>query len=153
MIAGALAALGAEHALVFSHETGGDELLPFGRTFAAEVRGGDVELLQLGAVDFGLDEGSPGALKGGDAGTNAEILRALFGGFRRDARDVVLMNASAALVVAGVATDFREGVARAEAAIEDGKARDALEAPRSNLQRGSLLKAPLLKISLKGKRV
>ncbi len=128
MIAGALAALGAEHALVFSHETGGDELLPFGRTFAAEVRGGDVELLQLGAVDFGLEEGSPGVLQGGDAGTNAEILRALFGRFRRDARDVVLMNASAALVVAGIAKDFREGVARAEAALEDGKAAAALEA-------------------------
>ncbi|HMA29362.1 MAG TPA: anthranilate phosphoribosyltransferase [Thermoanaerobaculia bacterium] len=128
VIAGALAALGAEHALVFSHETGGDELLPFGRTFAAEVRGSDVELLQLGAVDFGLDEGSPDALRGGDAEANAEILRAIVRGFRRDTRSVVLMNASAALVVAGVAADFREGVARADAALEEGKAEAALDA-------------------------
>jgi anthranilate phosphoribosyltransferase len=128
VIAGALAALGVERALVFSHETGGDEILPYGRTFAADVRGRDVELLQLGAVDFGLDEGSPGPLKGGDAGTNAEILRALFGGFRRDARAVILMNAAAALVVAGLAADFREGVARAEASLDEGKAAEALEA-------------------------
>jgi anthranilate phosphoribosyltransferase len=127
VIAGALAALGVERALVFSHETGGDEILPYGRTFAADVRGRDVELLQLGAVDFGLDEGSPGPLKGGDAGTNAEILRALFGGFRRDARAVILMNAAAALVVAGLAADFREGVARAEASLDEGKAAEALE--------------------------
>jgi anthranilate phosphoribosyltransferase len=127
VIAGALAALGAERALVFSHETGGDELLPYGRTFAADVRDGHVELLQLGAVDFGLDEGGPGPLRGGNAATNAEILRALFGGFRRDVRDVILMNAAAALVVAGLAADFREGVARAEASLDDGKAAEALE--------------------------
>jgi anthranilate phosphoribosyltransferase len=128
VIAGALAALGAERALVFSHESGGDELLPFGRTFAADVRGRDVELLQLGAVDFGLGEGHPDPLKGGDAETNAEVLRALFRGFRRDARAVVLMNAAAALVVAGLAADYREGVARAEASLDDGKAEEALDA-------------------------
>ena len=128
VIAGALAELGAERALVFSHETGGDELLPFGRTFAADVRGSRVELLELGASDFGLEEGSPDPLKGGDADTNAEILRAILGGFRRDARDVVLMNAAAALVVSGLAADYREGVARAARSIDEGKAREALDA-------------------------
>lgn len=127
VIAGALAVLGTERALVFSHETGGDELLPFGRTFAAEVRGAHVELLELTAVDFGLEEGGPDPLKGGDAGTNAEILRAILDGFRRDARDVVLMNAAAALVVSGLAADYREGVARAERSIDEGKAREALD--------------------------
>ncbi|MDL2716951.1 MAG: anthranilate phosphoribosyltransferase [Acidobacteriota bacterium] len=128
VIAGALAELGAEHALVFSHETGGDELLPFGRTFAADVRGNRVELIELSAIDFGLPEGSPEPLQGGDAGTNAEILRAILGGFRRDARDVVLMNAAAALVVSGLATDYREGVARAARSIDEGNAREALDA-------------------------
>jgi anthranilate phosphoribosyltransferase len=128
VIAGALAELGTERALVFSHETGGDELLPFGRTFAADVRGPRVELLELSAVDFGLEEGSPDPLKGGDAATNAEILRAILGGFRRDARDVVLMNAAAALVVSGLAADHREGVARAARSIDEGKAREALDA-------------------------
>ncbi len=129
VIAGALAELNTERALVFSHETGGDELLPFGRTFAADVRGTHVELLELSAPDFGLEEGE-GAdpLKGGDAHTNAEILRAILGGFRRDARDVVLMNAAAALVVSGLAADYREGVTRAEHAIDEGSAREALDA-------------------------
>jgi len=127
VIAGALAVLGTERALVFSNETGGDELLPFGRTFAAAVRGSRVELLELGAPDFGLEEGHPDPLKGGDAGTNAEILRAILGGFRRDARDVVLMNAAAALVVSGLAADYREGVARAARSIDEGKARQALD--------------------------
>jgi anthranilate phosphoribosyltransferase len=128
VIAGALAELGTERALVFSHETGGDELLPFGRTFAADVRGSRVELLELSALDFGLEEGSPDPLKGGDADTNAEILRAILGGFRRDARDVVLMNAAAALVVSGLAADYREGIARAARSIDEGKAREALDA-------------------------
>ncbi|MCM3877173.1 MAG: anthranilate phosphoribosyltransferase [Thermoanaerobaculia bacterium] len=127
VIAGALAELGTERALVFSHETGGDELLPFGRTFAAAVNGARVELLELTAVDFGLEEGSPDPLKGGDARTNAEILRAILGGFRRDARDVVLMNAAAALVVSGLAADYREGVARAGRSIDEGNAREALD--------------------------
>jgi anthranilate phosphoribosyltransferase len=128
VIAGALALLGTERALVFSHETGGDELLPFGRTFAADVRGPRVELLELSAPDFGLEEGSPDPLKGGDADANAEILRAILGGFRRDARDVVLMNAAAALVVSGLAADYREGVARAARSIDEGRAREALDA-------------------------
>ncbi len=128
VIAGALAALGASRALVFSHETGGDELLPFGRTFAADVHGETVDLLELGAVDFGLEEGGADPLKGGDAQTNAEILRAILGGYRRDARDVVLMNAAAALVVSGTAADYREGVARAARSIDEGKARAALDA-------------------------
>jgi anthranilate phosphoribosyltransferase len=129
VIAGALAELGTDRALVFSHETGGDELLPFGRTFAADVRGSRVQLLELTALDFGLEEGGgPDALKGGDAATNAEILRAILGGFRRDARDVVLMNAAAALVVSGLAADYREGVARAARAIDEGMAREALDA-------------------------
>jgi anthranilate phosphoribosyltransferase len=127
VVAGALAALGAEHALVVSNSGAGDELLPHGLTVVAEVSEGEVRLEEWTAATFGLPERDPREMAGGDAGTNAEILRALLDGEEGPRRDAILMNAAAALVVSGTALDLGDGMVRAAASIDSGAARRSLE--------------------------
>lgn len=126
VVAGALAALGTDHALVFSHESGGDELLPFGVTNVAEVTPGGIRRFGLRARDFHVDECTPADLRGGDSVENADLLRRILDGEKGPCRDTVVMNAAAALVVALAARDFDEGVRMAAASLDDGKARQAL---------------------------
>ena len=126
VVAGALLALGAERALVFSHEAGGDEVLPFGVTNAAEVSSGGVRRFGLRARDFGVDECAASDLRGGDSAENADLLRRILDGEKGPCRDTVLVNASAALVVAGAARDLEDGVRLAAASIDEGRAVKAL---------------------------
>ena len=126
VVAGAFARLGAERVFVYSNEAGGDELLPIGRTRVAEVTPEGIRFFDLAAPDFGLSEGDPDALKGGGVEKNVEILRSILDGSYGTARETVLMNASAALVVAGRADGWRDGVGLAAAAIDGGAAREAL---------------------------
>jgi anthranilate phosphoribosyltransferase len=126
VVAGALLALGTERALVFSHEAGGDELLPFGVTNVAEVSPGGIRRFGLRARDFGVDTCAPSELRGGDSAENADLLRRLLDGETGPCRDTVVMNAAAALVVAGAARDFLDGARLAAESIDGGKAQRAL---------------------------
>ena len=126
VVARALRLRGPERAGVVSNERGGDELLPFGETLVAEVRGDEIRSFTLTPADFGVPEGDPEYLGGGDAIRNAEILRRLLDGEEGTVRDTVLMNAAAALVVAGRVTDPKDGVRLAHASIDSGEARRAL---------------------------
>jgi anthranilate phosphoribosyltransferase len=128
VVAGALLALGTERALVFSHESGGDELLPFGVTNVAEVAPGGVKRFGLRARDFGVEECGPADLRGGDSMENADLLRRILDGEKGPCRDTVVMNAAAALVVAGAARDFIAGASQAAASIDSGAAQRALVA-------------------------
>jgi anthranilate phosphoribosyltransferase len=76
--------------------------------------------------DFGLAKAAAGALVGGDAAVNAAIITRVLGGDPGPARDVVLLNAGAALMVAGVAGSVRDGIARAAEAIDAGDTRRTL---------------------------
>lgn len=127
VLAHALAALGADHALVVSNSGAGDELLPHGLTIVAEVAEGEVRLEEWTAATFGLPERDPREMAGGNAETNAGILRSILDGEEGPRRDAVLMNAAAALLVSGVALDLGDGMARAAASIDSGAARRALE--------------------------
>ena len=127
VLARALAALGAEHALVVSNSGAGDELLPHGLTVVAEVSEGEVRLEEWTAATFGLLERDPREMAGGDAETNAGILRSVLDGEAGPRRDAILMNAAAALFVSGVALDLGDGLARAAVSIDSGAARRALE--------------------------
>ncbi len=127
VLAHALAALGAEHALVVSNSGAGDELLPHGLTIVAEVAEGEVRLEEWTAATFGLPERDPREMAGGNAETNAAILRSILDGEEGPRRDAVLMNAAAALLVSGVALDLGDGMARAAASIDSGAACRALE--------------------------
>jgi len=126
VVAGAFALLGAARVFVTSNEAGGDEFLPIGVTRVAEVSPAGIRLFDLSAADFGLVDGRPDELAGGGVARNVEILHAILGGEYGTRRETVLMNAAAALVVAGRAGDFREGVGLAAASIDGGAAREAL---------------------------
>ncbi|TVR97246.1 MAG: anthranilate phosphoribosyltransferase [Rhodospirillales bacterium] len=121
-----LARLGSERAWVVHGADGLDELTTTAPSFVAELDDGVVRTFEITPEDAGLPRAQPEDLKGGDAETNAAAMRALFGGEHGPFRDVVLLNAAGALVVAGTAFDIRDGVAMAAEAIDTGGARTTL---------------------------
>lgn len=127
-LAETLGRLGAERAWVVHGSDGLDELTVTGESHVAEWHEGRVREFTVKPADAGLKLASPAALKGGDAAENAEALRAVLGGIAGPYRDAVLLNAAAALIVAGRAGDLKEGVALAAKSIDSGAARAALDA-------------------------
>ena len=123
LIAGALAALGLERGFVVHGSDGLDEITTTGPTLAFEIRNGQVERRTLTPDDFGVALARPEDLTGGDRERNCAIAREILDGAHGPQRDIVLVNAAAALVAAGRARDFGEGVRLAEAAIDGGAAR------------------------------
>jgi anthranilate phosphoribosyltransferase len=122
LMAGALAELGLERGFVVHGSDGLDEITTTGTTLAFEIRGGRVERRTLSLEDFGVERAPASALKGADAETNAAIARAIFKGAVGPPRDIVLVNASAALVAAGKAADFRDAMEMARHSIDSGAA-------------------------------
>ncbi|MGE0864380.1 MAG: anthranilate phosphoribosyltransferase [Vicinamibacterales bacterium] len=127
LIARSLALLGSERAWVVHGADGLDELSTTGYTKVSECRNDAVQTFYVHPADFGLAKATPESLKGGDAATNAAIIRSVLQGVTGPARDVVLLNTGAALFIAGRAGTVREGVALAAAAIDSGKAAAVLE--------------------------
>lgn len=126
-IAHVLANLGSTHAWVVHGQDGLDELSTTGPTTVAELKNGSVTVFEITPEDAGLPRVSLAQLKGGDAAVNATALRAVLDGEAGPYRDIVLLNSAAALVVAGIAADLKDGVAKAAKAIDDGSARAALD--------------------------
>ena len=127
-MAKALQNLGATSALVVSGADGMDELTTTGLTHAALLRDGKIRALRINPEDAGLPRATLADLRGGDAQTNADALKALLMGDQGPYRDIVLLNAAAALIVAGHAPDFEIGVKQAARSIDDRKALAALTA-------------------------
>jgi anthranilate phosphoribosyltransferase len=123
-----LAALGAERAWVVHGEDGLDELTTTGATRVAEAHDGIIRIFSVTPEDAGLPRGTATDFAGGGPEENAAIIRNLLAGHAVPARDVVLLNAAATLVVAGRCPDLRTGVALARDAIESGRAQGVLEA-------------------------
>ena len=126
-LAGVLGQLGSERALVVHGSDGLDEITLTGPTQVSELRDGQVRTRQIAPGDFGLPTAPAEALQGGDAAYNAHILREVLDGREGPRRDVVLLNAAAAIVVGGLAEDMTAGLELARAAIDSGKARQALD--------------------------
>ena len=126
-LAGVLRELGSERALVVHGSDGLDEITLTGPTQVSELRDGQISTRQIHPGDFGLQVVSAEALKGGDADYNARILREVLDGREGPQRDVVLLNAAAAMVVGGLAEDITAGLEVARASIDSGKARQALD--------------------------
>jgi anthranilate phosphoribosyltransferase len=125
----ALARMGCEHSLVVCGDLGMDELSVTGSNRAIEVTSGVAHRsLRISPEDCGLDRHPLEELRGGDAQTNAAITRDILGGRRGGPRDAVLMNAAAALYVAGKALSLPEGVELARASIDSGSASAVLDA-------------------------
>ncbi len=127
-IAAVLQRLGTRHSLVVHSLTGMDELSLTGRSLVWEVTPDGVRpSYPVSAAYFGLNEAAPDAIKGGTPEENARILRGILEGEKGPRRDVVVMNAAAALVAGDAAAGLEEGARLAQEAIDSGRARDKLE--------------------------
>jgi anthranilate phosphoribosyltransferase len=120
LVAEAMTMLGVQHAFVVHGDQGLDEIALSGPSEVAEVREKHVRLHTISPEEFGVEQAPREALTGGDAAENAAILRAVFAGEKSPRRNVVLLNAAAVLVTAGLAREMREGVALAAQAIDSG---------------------------------
>jgi len=127
LLARSLMLLGTKRAWVVHGADGIDELTTTGYTKISECRDGAVNTFYLHPSDVGLPKAPAGALLGGDAHENARIIEGVLAGTRGPARDVVLLNAGAALFIAGAAASADEGTLRASRAIERGDAKRTLE--------------------------
>jgi anthranilate phosphoribosyltransferase len=127
-LARVLAELGTVRAFVVHGADGLDEISNTGESQVSEVREGLVRTFIVQPEDFGLARASIGDLRGGDREQNAQINRALLEGEPGARRDIVLMNAAAALVAGGRARDVKDGVALAARSIDGGAARAKLQA-------------------------
>lgn len=119
--------LGLTRAMVV-HGNGLDEITTTGETVVAELRKNAVRSYTLDCKTFGIPAAQPGDLAGGDAATNARIIRDILGGEHGPGRDIVLLNAGAAIYVGGRARDLREGIALAGLSIDSGNALARLNA-------------------------
>lgn len=127
-LANVLKDLGATKAWVVWGSGGLDEITTTGPSTVAALENGKVTTFQVTPEDAGLPVADPADLKGGDPVQNAAKLRAMLEGEKGAYRDIVLINAAAALIVADKASDLKEGVAMAAEAIDTGKALKVLEA-------------------------
>ena len=126
LVAATLAELGVERAFVV-HGTGGlDEISLSGETMVAEVRGGVVRRFTVTPEEFGVPRAPLESIRGGTAAENAALIRRILEGEAGPTRDVVVVNAAAALVAAGVADNFREGAGLASFVISSGAASEKL---------------------------
>jgi anthranilate phosphoribosyltransferase len=121
-LARALAELGTLRAYVVHGDDGLDEISNTGPSHISEVREGVVRSSTVRPEDFGLPRSSLQDLRGGDREENAAIVRHVLAAEAGPRRDIVLMNAAAALVVGGKAQDFKEGVALAAESVDSGAA-------------------------------
>ena len=127
LVARALLMLGADRAWVVHGVDGIDEISTTGYTRVLECRDGTVNTFYLHPAEFGIPKASPVDLQGGDAAQNASIVQRVLDGQRGAARDVVLLNAGAALFVAGAASGVRDGIGMAASAVDRGGAKTTLE--------------------------
>ena len=123
-----LATLGVERALVFFGHDGLDELTVTTTSTIYELEHGDVRISELDPAELGIPRSELGALAGGDAAGNAQAVHQVFAGAKGAIRDIVTLNAAAAMLVGDVVPDLAAGVELAGAVIDDGRAAATLEA-------------------------
>jgi anthranilate phosphoribosyltransferase len=126
-LAAVLGALGSERAIVVHGSDGLDEITTSGPTFVAELSGGKVKSYEIKPEDVGLARAKSEDLKGGDAEVNAAALRAVLGAQPGPFRDVALLNAAAALLVADKAKTLKEGLELAQKSVDTGAAQKRLD--------------------------
>ena len=127
-LARVLAELGTIRAAVVHGADGLDEISNTGESHVSEVHEGVVRSSRTRPEDFGLPRATIADLQGGDREENAQIIRQILAGEPGPRRDIVMMNASAALVMGGKARDFKEGVALAAHSVDSGQAAGKLSA-------------------------
>jgi anthranilate phosphoribosyltransferase len=127
LVARSLAQLGAERAWVVHGADGLDEISTTGYTKVSECRDGSVNTFYLHPGDVGLPKAAPEALKGGSPADNAAIAVSVLRGDMGPAREIVLLNAGASLLISDRARTIPEGIAMAADAIDSGRAQEVLQ--------------------------
>jgi anthranilate phosphoribosyltransferase len=122
-----LKGLGCEHALVVHGEDGLDEFTTSEQTHICEVNNGKVNCYYVKPEDFGLSRDSAVSFKGGNAHENAELLRRILDGEKIPQRNIVLMNAAAALVAGNKTKNLKDGFYMAAEIVDNGSAKKKLE--------------------------
>jgi len=126
-LANVLANLNVKHAFIVHGEDGLDEITNTDRTKVSELKGGKVNTYFISPDDFGLKKAEKSELKGGDAEDNAKMTIEILDGQKGPKRDIVIMNAAAALITGEKAGSFKEASGVASEAIDSGIARKKLE--------------------------
>jgi anthranilate phosphoribosyltransferase len=127
-MAGALAQLGTDRALVVSSADGLDEMSTSAPTHVVEVNGETITRYELTPEEMGLPLVAPETIVGGTPEHNAAVTRAILAGEESPARDIALLNAGAAIYAAGASPDVRTGITAASEAVDDGRSARALDA-------------------------
>jgi len=127
MFADALKLLGSKRAIIVHGHDGLDEISVCAPTRVSELKDGRIGTFDLLPEQFFGDLADPVSMQGGDPVENADITRRILSGEKGPRRNVVVLNAAAALVAADKAANFHEGIKQAEAAIDTGAATDKLE--------------------------
>ncbi|HKF80136.1 MAG TPA: anthranilate phosphoribosyltransferase [Thermoleophilaceae bacterium] len=126
-IAAALRELGTEAALVVSSADGLDEFSVSGATQVVELKGGGLRSFEVTPEEVGLERAADGAVGAGTPEQNAEVLRRVLSGESGTERALAILNAGAAIYVAGVTESIEAGVRRAEESVDSGAAREVME--------------------------
>jgi anthranilate phosphoribosyltransferase len=131
LMGNALQGLGLKHAFVVHGANGLDEVSISSRTYVVEILGDEIRQFMMTAEDFGIPSARIDAILGGNAPENAKIIESIFLGERGPRRDVVLLNTAPALVAAGAASTWKEGIRLAAESIDSGAALRKLEELRT----------------------
>ena len=130
LVAHALQELGTEHSFVMCGKDGVDEISISAPTAIRELKEGEITSYTISPEDFGIFSVSSAKIQGGDAATNAAILESIFRGERGPKRDVVVLNAAAAIVAGGAVETMQDGIRAAENSIDSGAALKKLDSLR-----------------------
>ena len=120
-------AMGVERGIVACGNGSMDEITNTGVTRISEIKNGTVETYDIKPEDFGIDTAKTEDIVGGDCTTNAQYTKDILNGVKGPKRDIVLLNAGAAIYVAGIADTMADGIKKAEESIDSGKAKKVLE--------------------------
>jgi anthranilate phosphoribosyltransferase len=126
-MAGALARLGCDRALLVSSEDGLDEMSTSAPTHVVEVNGESIRRYVVTPEELGIDVASPDAVRGGTPQQNADTARAILAGEEGAPRDIAVLNAGAAVYASGLTGSLQEGIEAAGAAIDTGAAQRSLD--------------------------
>jgi anthranilate phosphoribosyltransferase len=127
-IAHVLKKLGTREAFVVCGKGTFDEISICGTTRVSHLKKGNVSTFEMTPEEHGFKRAAPEAIRGGGARENAHIIQAILDGEKGAKRDMVLLNASAAFIAAGLDSDFKEGIERAKDSIDSGRAKKKLDA-------------------------
>ena len=126
-MANVLGKLGTKEAFVVCGEGRFDEISICGTSRVSHLRDGDVTTFEMTPEEYGFKRATPDAINGGDASENARIILDILEGEHGPKRDIVLLNAGAAFVAAGLDNDLKAGIERAKESIDSGKAKEKLD--------------------------